>query len=263
MTKIIGIVLVKNEDLFIQQALQNILDFCDEIIVLDNNSTDATFGILEEIKKTSPQKIQLHKISNIKLSHRYIEQYANTDTWIFAVDGDEIYDKAGLHKLKEEIISGTYNNYWKIFGNCIHVTKINQDKSQVFGYLAPPSRSITKLYNFNLIKDWKEYTERLHGTKMNFKDGCNENQALLLHDLYDWDKSHFKCLHMCFLKRSSADLFKVSTRFNPLENTKFYFPFVNFLRNITKGKFSLQSSYKLEKYKRGKITELNSTLFFT
>lgn len=39
---IIGIVLVKNEDLFIDGVLTNILDFCDEIIVADNLSKDGT-----------------------------------------------------------------------------------------------------------------------------------------------------------------------------------------------------------------------------
>ena len=39
--KIIGIVLVKNEELYIERVLNNIKDFCDEIIVADNLSSES------------------------------------------------------------------------------------------------------------------------------------------------------------------------------------------------------------------------------
>ncbi len=261
MTKIVGIFLVKNEDRFIKNALENVLDFCDEIIVLDNNSTDNTYTILEGIQKENSTKINLHKIDDALSSHGFIEKYANTDTWIFAVDGDEIYDKQGLKTFREEILTGKYKKYWKIFGNCIHVNKIDEDERSVYGYMTPPSRSITKLQNFNAIIKWDEHTERLHGTKMEFKEDFKENSVFLLHDIYNWENSVFRCLHMCFVNRSSKDTKTYNTRFNPLENSKMYFPFVNFIRNILRGNFSFQSSYKIKKYQRGKLEKFEISDF--
>ena len=41
--KITAIYRVKNEARFIEQSLKSVVDFCSEIIVLDDNSTDGTF----------------------------------------------------------------------------------------------------------------------------------------------------------------------------------------------------------------------------
>ena len=254
MTKIIGICLIKNEDRFIESALQRVLNFCDNIVVLDNNSTDGTYAILQKIQKACPDKIQLHSISNALDSHSFIEKYANTNTWIFAIDGDELYDAPRLEIFRKELLSGRYDDYWKIFGNCIHVEKIDPTEKFVYGYMTPPSRSITKLYNFNAIHEWREHTERLHGTRMKFKENFNEDKTFLLHDIYTWGDSPFRCIHMCFVDRSSLSIKNV--RFNPLENLKPYFPILNFFRNLSRGKFSLQSSYKLDKYRRGPITKV-------
>ena len=38
--KITAIYRVKNEERFIEQSIKSIVDFCSEIIVLDDNSTD-------------------------------------------------------------------------------------------------------------------------------------------------------------------------------------------------------------------------------
>lgn len=263
MTKIVGIVLVKNEDIYIQTAIENVVDFCDSLILLDNNSTDKTYCIMENIQKKFPHKIQLQRLPNALLSHKFIEGFANTNTWIFAVDGDEIYDKNRLAEFKTKILAGEYNSYWKIFGNCIHVESTQATTHTIYGYMTPPSRSITKLYNFNAIYQWEEHSERLHGTNMKFKEGFNSESVYLLHDLYSWDNSLFRCIHMCFVKRSTLDKKSYNTRLNPLENLKPYFKIVNVLRNIFNGELSLQSSYKIKKYKRGKIAQVDSSDFFS
>ncbi len=46
---IIGLMLVKNEDRFVKQALVNILCFCDHIYVEDNWSEDRTFDIVNDL----------------------------------------------------------------------------------------------------------------------------------------------------------------------------------------------------------------------
>ena len=41
--EITAIYRVKNEARFIEQSIKSVVDFCSEIIVLDDNSTDGTF----------------------------------------------------------------------------------------------------------------------------------------------------------------------------------------------------------------------------
>jgi glycosyltransferase involved in cell wall biosynthesis len=50
--------LVKNDEYFAPSALQSVLDFCDEIIVLDNMSEDTTYKQLHEMSDNYP-KIRL------------------------------------------------------------------------------------------------------------------------------------------------------------------------------------------------------------
>src|SRR6187402_1406371 len=94
-TSIIGIVLVRNEDIFVERAVRNVIDFCDLIVIADHYSTDSTFDIVAQLAAEFPEKIQLVRIADAWESHFLINGYANSPAWIFAVDGDEIYDPRG------------------------------------------------------------------------------------------------------------------------------------------------------------------------
>lgn len=62
---------MRNEDLHIAWVLQNILDFCDRIIVLDNYSTDRTYQVVRALASENP-KIELRRWRNAKTSQRGI-----------------------------------------------------------------------------------------------------------------------------------------------------------------------------------------------
>jgi hypothetical protein len=65
---------------------------------------------------------------------------------------------------------------------------------------------MTKLYNFAAIEDWSgRIVERLHGGEIRFKPGFHEQLRLNLHEQTPWETSDFRCLHLCFLDRSSRD----------------------------------------------------------
>jgi hypothetical protein len=40
--RVVGIVLVRNEDMFVERAIRNVAAFCDRIHAVDHVSTDST-----------------------------------------------------------------------------------------------------------------------------------------------------------------------------------------------------------------------------
>ena len=247
--KIVGILLVKNEDKYIDMVIKNITDFCDEIIILDNYSADDTWNKILGISSGN-NKIFCKQITDSLTSHSYIEKYAGTDTWIFGVDGDEIYDSKGLIIMKQKLLNHEYDKWWSIRGNCIHIEKIDS-KNNVTGYETPPARSVTKLFNFSLISSWHEKkSERLHGNGIVYNNLFDSNfKNLNLFNQYAWDTSFFRCEHLCFVARSSLEDNKA--RFNPTESSKMWFSVFNFFRNLRAGEISLESSYKIKNYRVG------------
>jgi glycosyltransferase involved in cell wall biosynthesis len=251
--KIIGICLIKNEDLYIERVLLNVVDFCDEIIVLDNMSTDNTYQEVEKFARNHP-KIKLQRIQDYKTSHSYVSPYAGAQIWLFRVDGDEIYDPSGLQKLRSKILSGEYQQYWRIEGNSLNCVGLNLKNSTAAGYLSPPSKPAPLMYNFSMLQSWiEDRSERLHGKNMVFKEGFSKNDRLLLFEKYTWEESFFRCLHICFLKRSSFEPEKSAARLNPNESSLFFSKTINLLRNMLKMRFSLESSYKLDRYRKGDL----------
>jgi glycosyltransferase involved in cell wall biosynthesis len=203
--RIVGIALVRNEDVFVETVVRNVADFCDEIHVADHGSTDGTPELLHALAGELP-KIHWKSIRHPAESHALIQHLAGSLTWIFGVDGDEIYEPDRLARLRQKILSGDFDAHWMLLGNVLHVTKLAEDRRTASGYLAPPCRSMTKLYNFNAIESWDGYTpERLHGGKVRFRAGFAPGDRRRLHDEVTWDEADFRCLHLCFLKRSSID----------------------------------------------------------
>jgi len=204
--QIIGIVLIKNEDLFIETVLRNILNFCDRIFVADHHSTDHTQEIVRKLAAAEP-KIDYREVDNVSESHDIIADFAGGPNWVIGVDGDEIYDPERLCRFREELLTGRYHNTFKVLGNVLNVRYLDNRLHRASGYLAPPCRSMTKLYNFGAIKSWPApCPERLHGGQKVYKAGYSEMSVHRLLDEVVWEKSPFRCLHLCFTHRSSLDL---------------------------------------------------------
>ncbi len=205
MAQIVGIILVRNEDLFVGQAVKNITSFCDKIILCDNGSKDGTVEILEEIAR-SVSHAEFHSLGHPSASHDLLKPFVGTNTWVFGVDGDEIYDPELLRGFRERLLSGEFDRVWRMKGNVLHCTSLAPDRSSASGHMAPPSRSITKLYNFSAISSWDGDTvERLHGGSIRFHPNYNDDMKLNFQESLAWDETPLRCLHLCFLRRSSRD----------------------------------------------------------
>lgn len=265
--KIVGIVLVKNEDLFIRQVLTNILPFCDTVIVADNLSTDTTPEKIAELKEQHP-KIEYHRIRKIAESHDLIKDYAGENVWIFGVDGDEIYDPVGLQSFRRELLEGRYSDWWMIFGNVLHCSDFDREKKMVTGYLAPPCRSMTKLYNFGVIDNWQSSSgERLHGGDIVFKKGFDAGLRCYLYEDVDWVGAQFRCLHMCFSQRSSQQK-SWKGQYLPRPNPADILSQTRVQRLITLIRKGLgmpiqgKQEWKVDKFTRGEAVTVSADVFF-
>ena len=211
MNEIIGICLFKNEDIYAKRVVSNIIDFCDKLIIIDNESTDDTLEIVRD-NFSRNFKVKIIRCSNHAQTGKYTYEFFKTKTFLFAVDGDEIYDPVGLERIRKDIKDGVYDSSWKISGNSFHVEEWTDD--WISGFTCPPNKHVVKLYNFNVIDDWIQ-GERLHGmgvspypsyieSQIDVKF-CNE-KGQPQNQIIPWGFSNLRCLHTCFMPRSSKDL---------------------------------------------------------
>lgn len=259
--RIIGIVLARNEDLFVARAVRNAAGFCDEWILCDHGSTDRTAAVFSELASEF-SNARVHQISHPRESHDLLKPFCETSTWVFGVDGDEIYDPAGLRRLRERILSGEFANHWMLLGNVLHVTALAEDRMTATGHLSPPCRSMTKLYNFVAIESWEgNCVERLHGGTPVFREGFSANLRRNLHEEMDWDASDFRCLHLCFLPRSSRKDHR-GARLNIMETHGA--PRLRRWMNAVRARcgFLSSTSWKEQKYMRGPEVTVDARPFF-
>jgi hypothetical protein len=260
--RIVGIVLVRDEDRHIERTLRNIAGFCDSIHVADHQSSDGTPQILARLAAEFPQ-LDVRRIGEPRESNALLQPYVGTPTWIFGVDGDEIYDPAGLAVLRGQLFAGRFDPWWVVFGNVLNCVEIDLARRTASGYLAPPCRSMTKLYNFRMLRELDPTApQRLHSHKG--RDVFHEPfHALLRYDLYKetaWEDAHFRCLHACFLPRSSRE-----TPGGPRENVSESLQLLRRLKRTAKRMLGLAatSDYKREKYMRGPLVTVDATPFLS
>jgi hypothetical protein len=258
--QIVGIVLVHNEDVFVEQAIRNVVGFCDRIHAVDHVSTDGTWDVLRRLAGEYGH-VDARRLHHAGDSHRIVEQYAATPTWVFGVDGDELYDPARLGAFRDELLGGSYDQAFKVAANVLNCVELAGGRAK--GYLSPPSRSITKLYNFAALESWRgDGAERLHGGAPVFRAGFSERSVDNIGERVSWDETPLRCLHMCFLRRSSSD---AGATIRPiLEETSMHDrTWMGALKRRLRGRRAPDASeWKREKYMRGDLVTVDAAPFF-
>lgn len=264
MSRIVGIVLVRNEDVFIEQAVRNVAGFCDRIHAVDHMSTDGTWKVLRALS-ADYEHLEVRRARHAGESHRLIEPYAGTDTWVFGVDGDELYDPGRLAGFREDLLGGAYRAAFKIASNVLNCVEL--DRKTAAGYLSPPSRSITKLYNFGAIDDWQgDGSERLHGGTISFRSGYDERAVDNIGERMSWEETPLRCLHGCFLRRSTQDARSDTAPRPILEHSGMH---DRSLSGALKRKLRRHAppaettDWKRQKYMRGDLVTVDATPFFS
>ena len=202
--QVVGVVLVHNEDVFVEQAIRNIATFCDRIYAVDHLSTDRTPEILSRLARELDH-VTVERSSDAGDSHRVLEAYAGTSTWAFGVDGDELYDPAALALLRAELDAGAHADVFRLKGHVLNCDELDDPRGVAKGYLAPPSRPVTKLFNMAAVESWTACLERLHDGAAAFRSGYDWESLRYLSEGTDWDTDPLRMLHTCFLRRSTKD----------------------------------------------------------
>lgn len=265
--QIIGLMLVRNDDRFAGQALRNVLGFCDKVLVLDHASTDHTLERVEAVALPYGEKVEIHRIADVEESHSFVLPFVGKPVWLLAVDGDEIYDPAGLARLRHGVLRGEYDGFWRLYGHVLNVTHLDLKQKRAKGYSSPPGHSMTKLYNMEAIQSWEGAPQRLHGGVMILKPQWDLKSGIFafFHQT-EWEESMFRCLHMVFVKRSSrqittlvrlcpADLLHHrSLGVTPWEKTKLWLYWIWMALRRKSGKDKV--------YRKGPLVERDAVPFF-
>lgn len=202
--RIVGSVLVRNEDRFLERALRNVAAFCDRIHAVDHMSTDGTWEILRSLAEEL-DGLDVHRSRHSALAHGLLEQYAGTPTWVIGVDGDELYDSSGLARLREDLLGGAHDEVFRLKAHVLNCDALDAARGTASGWLAPPSRPITKLFNFGAVESWQGIPEPLQGGDAVFRPGYHWESRRDLAEATTWETDPLRCLHLCFLRRSSLD----------------------------------------------------------
>ena len=204
MTAIVGSVLVRNEDVFVEQSIRNVAGFCDRIHAVDHVSTDRTWEILRGLA-TELDHLEVRRSRNAAIAHRLLARYAGTKTWVLGVDGDELYDPGGLVRLRADLLDGAHVDVFRIKAHVLNCDELDAAAGRAAGWLAPPSRPITKLFNFGVVDSWPESPDPLQAGDVVFRPGQHWESRRDLADETTWETDPLRCLHVCFLPRSSVE----------------------------------------------------------
>ncbi len=143
MSKLSGIIIAKNEEEMIGEALDS-LAFCDEIIVVDNGSTDKTKQIAE---KAGAKIYEIETNDFSELRNLGLEKA--TGDWILYLDADERINDALKESIKKNISSETKYSAF-----------LTKRKNYYLGnHEWPYVEKMEKLFKKDKLKAWKG---RLH-----------------------------------------------------------------------------------------------------
>jgi hypothetical protein len=202
--RIVGSILVRNEDVFVERAIRNAARFCDRLYALDHLSTDATWDILRALARDLDH-LEVSRSGYAGESHQQLEQYAGTSTWVLRIDGDHLYDPVGLDALRDSLRAGAYHDVFRVRAHVLHCDALDAEAGRASGYPGPPSRTGVHLYNFAAITAWSGCPEHLQGGTLRFRPGYSHESVHDLTESTEWETDPLRFLHVCFLQRSSHD----------------------------------------------------------
>ena len=202
--RLVGVALVRNEEVFVERAIRNAAGACDRIHAIDHMSTDRTWAILRRLS-TELDRVDAVRLRNALRAHRELERYVGSPTWVLRIDGDHLFDPDGLAALRGALLAGEHDGFFRVRAHTLHCDYLDEVAGTASGWLAPPSRTGVQLYNLGAVTSWRGGVEPLIGGEPVFRPGYSWDRMLDLTESTSWETDPLRLLHVCFLRRSSAD----------------------------------------------------------
>jgi glycosyltransferase involved in cell wall biosynthesis len=213
MNKISAVIIARNEEKSIGRTLSS-LDFCDEIVVVDSGSTDATVSICEK----HGCRLFSRAFDGFGPQKRFAVSQAAND-WVLAVDADEVVTE----ELRRDIVSVFSKDVGDVRGFFIPISLVFFGRLLRFGgeYKKPHLRLFHRgagTFTADAVHEYADITGK--------KDGLN---GQLIHHSYDDMADYFAkfnaytsaAAQALFEKKRGAAALQAVVRF-PLTFVKIY-----------------------------------------
>ena len=106
MHKITGTIITLNAEKYIQRAIESLKSICDEVVVLDSESTDST----REIALKSGAKVFVQPFLGDGGQKKEASKFSKNN-WIFSMDADEYLDNDLIEFIKRINFNDDYDSY--------------------------------------------------------------------------------------------------------------------------------------------------------
>ena len=139
---------------------------------LDRPHWEILCGLAREL-----DHLDVRRSRNAASAHRLLAPYAGSDTWVLGVDGDELYDPAGLARFRADLLEGAHVDVFRVKAHVLNCDELDVDRGRASGWLAPPSRPVTKLFNFAVLQSWTESHRPAAGRAAVFSRGSTGSRG--------------------------------------------------------------------------------------
>ena len=106
MNKITGTIITLNAEKYIERAIKSLHSICDEVIVLDSESTDLT----RDIAVKSGAKVFIQSFLGDGAQKKEASKFSKNN-WIFSMDADEYLANDLVEFIKSINLNGDYDSY--------------------------------------------------------------------------------------------------------------------------------------------------------
>lgn len=207
--KISAHMVVKNEENWIWYSIMSVIDYVDEINIIDTGSSDRTLEIINSIK--SPKIKLLQKIIETKdefTKLRNLQLNSCKSEWVLILDGDEVWTETSLRKSIQQItqkenLDYLISSYINCIGDVYHVLPASSGKYRIKTYSG--NISIRWIKNKNVEFSYPYGQEGL--VTIN-------NKTLIQDSDLNYEFISEAYFHMTHLKRSSTNVNEVFMRKN-------------------------------------------------
>ena len=106
MNKITGTIITLNAEKYIERAIKSLQSICDEVVVLDSESTDLT----RDIAAKSGAKVFIQSFLGDGAQKKEASKFSKNN-WIFSMDADEYLANDLVEFIKTINLNGDYDSY--------------------------------------------------------------------------------------------------------------------------------------------------------